>query len=197
VVLLKIGGVSMLKDQETENTKQEIEGVQADNQVDEKTAKVMVEKGSTKKDAEKEVAKEEVKSQTGVSIDELSGVARKVMNMSDGLDGGRDLLKDSENSLQSSGVKNLVEKMQNSEVAQNVVKAGLGSEHLATGSKGLEDATKKVLDKGVDNKGVSQDRQNSGGLKDRLAKAAYMGMGMPKQKQNLDFAMLKKAQVSR
>lgn len=187
----------MSKDQETENTKQEIEAVKTDNQVDEKTAKVMVEKGTTKKDAEKEVAKEEIKSQTGVSIDELSDVARKVMNRSDGLDGRKDLLKDSENPLQSSGIKNLVEKMQNSDVAQNVVKAGLGSEHLATGSKGLEEASKKVLDKGADNKNSAQDGQSKGGLKDRLAKAAYMGKGMPKQKQNLDLSMLKKSQASR
>ena len=186
----------MSKDKKQENEQQKIKTLQKNSQVDEKTAKVMVTKGASKKEAQKEVAKDEVKSQTGVSIDELSGVARKVMNVSDGLDGRKDLLRDKTNSLQSGGVKNLVEKMQNSEVAQNVIKAGLGSEHLATGSKGLEDASRKVLERGTD-KDLSHSEKSGEKNIERLAKAAYMGKGMPKQKQKLDMAALKKAQASR
>jgi hypothetical protein len=64
----------------------------------------------------------------------------------------------------------MLEKMADANVAEDIVKSGLGSEHLATGKGGLEEGAKAALDKIADT-GVQ-------GVRQLLAEAAYYGKGM-------------------
>lgn len=97
----------------------------------------MREKGISKEDAEKERAKEEVEEKTGVNADELAGVARDALMMKDGIERpDADMIQKGVENVNDGHVREMLEHMKDGKVAEDIVKAGLGSEHASTGIGG-------------------------------------------------------------
>ncbi len=128
--------------------------------------------GKSKEELEKEEAKEKVEEKTGVNAEELAEVSREVLKTRDnmGRGDGEEAQRGIEN-VYPGRIAEVAEKMQDHEVAENIVKAGLGSEHTSTGSTGLEDGVSSVLEAG---------RQYSAGSKmgDILEQASNGGRGL-------------------
>ena len=112
-----------------------------------KIAQKSAEKEVSKEEAQKEVAKEEIKEETGYSAETLAGVAHTAMKASDS--SGRSDLAQAENDkteVKGNAVEGMLEKMADSKVTQNILKAGIGSEFLSTGESGLRQGAQIALD---------------------------------------------------
>ena len=96
-------------------------------------------------DALKRQVKEDVKSETGYSAEALAAAAQDALKIKDGIEKG-DAQKTAAG-LTGSGhsvMHDMLEKACDKRVAENIVRAGLGSEHLSTGVGGLEESAQKA-----------------------------------------------------
>ena len=155
-----------------ENEKQEKKQEKAMTEREQKVADRVEEKKISKEDAEKEVARESVKEQTGYDANALAEVGKSTLNTKDALE--RPDLKEASSEMErikGNSVNDMLEKMTDGKVAEDVVKAGLGSEHLSTGKSGLEQGARTVLEK-MNEFGSASD------MRQLLADAALYGKGM-------------------
>lgn len=155
-----------------ENKKQEELKTKNMSEREQKVAERSAEKKISKEDAEKEVARESVKEKTGYDANALAEVGRSTLNTKDALE--RPDLKEASKEMeriQGNAVGDMLEKMTDGKVAEDVVKAGLGSAHLSTGKSGLEQGARTVLEK-MNEFGSASD------MRQLLADAALYGNGM-------------------
>ncbi len=155
-----------------ENEKQEKKQEKAMTEREQKVADRVEEKKISKEDAEKEVAKESVQEKTGYNVETLAEVGKNVLQTKDTLE--RPDLKETTlrmGRFQENTVGTLLEKMTDGQVAEDIVKSGLGSEHLSTGKGGLETGSRTVLEKMSELGGAS-------GIEKLLAEASLYGRGM-------------------
>lgn len=148
--------------QEEQKEKQEKSMTEEEAKVAQKSA----EKEISKEEAEKEVAKEEVKEETGYNAETLAGVAHTAMKASDSA--GRSDFERAENNraeVKGNAVEGMLEKMADSKVTQNILKAGIGSEFLSTGESGLRQGAQMALD-------IAKTTGVVSGIEERLLQAA-------------------------
>ena len=161
---------------ENENDITREEQAETNQQMSEEEQKIadkVREKGISKEDAEKERAKEKVEEKTGVNADELAGVARDALMMKDGIERpDADMIQKGVENVNDGHVREMLEHMKDGKVAEDIVKAGLGSEHASTGSGGLEEGAKTVLEKGLEYSDNSK-------MGEMLAKSCNGGKGIP------------------
>lgn len=96
----------------------------------------------------KEVARESVKEKTGYDAMALADVGKATLHTKDAFE--RPDLKEATaemDRIKGNAVGDMLEKMTDGKVAEDVVKSGLGSEHLSTGKSGLEQGARTVLEK--------------------------------------------------
>lgn len=148
------------------------------NEEEKKTAHIMNEKGMSKEEAEKESAKEKVEEKTGVNADELAGISQDVLMMKDGLERpDLDSIQKGINDLTGGKVRDVLNHLQDSKVADDIVKAGLGSNHASTGSMMLTEGAKTVLETGLEYSKGSK-------LGEMLADACDYGKGIKNQNED-------------
>ncbi len=138
---------------------------------EQKVADRVSSKGMSKEDAEKEVAKEAVEEKTGYSADALAEVGKSALRIKDVFErpDSKEVFFEMDRT-EGASIGDMLEKMADGKVAEDIVKSGLGSEHLATGKGGLEEGAKAALDKIAD--------PSAQGMRQLLADAAYYGKGM-------------------
>ena len=135
--------------------------------------KKVVEKKISKDDAKKEVAKETVKRKTGYDVEALANVARKVLETGDSfVHGPVGEAVDAMAQIKGNAVNDMLEKMAgDSEVAKNMVKAGLGPKFLSTGEQGIQHGARTVLRE-------NREAGDAAGMEKMLCDAVNYGKGM-------------------
>lgn len=145
------------------------------NEEKQRVSEKAAEKRISRDDAEKEVAKEKVQEKTGYSAEALAGVGHHIMKASDGFEKpNTKQAAEGMQHLQGSAVEGLLDKMANGQVAEDIVKAGLGSEFLSTGKAGLEQGARTVLEK-------SKVFGEGSKMQEMLAQASMYGTGITRE----------------
>ena len=126
-----------------------------------------------KEEAKKKVARETVKKETGYDADALARVGRDALDAKDSMEKPAELSQTTEalNRVRGEHIRDMMVKIQDSKVAENVVKAGLGAMHTSTGAGGLNQGARAVLEKGEEVGGGA-------GMEDLLKQAVLYGHGM-------------------
>jgi len=140
-----------------------------EKQVEKKAA----EEKLSKEDAKKEVARETVKKETGYDADTLARIGKEALDAKDAMEKPAEIGHTSEVLQQMHGeaVKDMLGKIKDKKVAENVVKSGLGSMHASTGASGLNQGARAVLENEAHVGG-------SAGMEDLLRQAVLYGNGM-------------------
>ena len=136
-------------------------------------SKKVAEKKISKSDAKKEVAKENVKKKTGYDVETLAHVAKEVLETGDAYAKGPvGEAMDSMVRIKGNAVDDMLTKMAgDKEVAQNILKAGLGSNFLSTGELGIQHGAKTVLEE-------KREAGDAAGMQKMLCTAVKWGKGM-------------------
>ena len=127
----------------------------------------------SKDEAKKKVAQKTVKKETGYSADALAQVGIQALNAKDSMEKPSEIGKTTEElqKLHGEAVRDMLGRIQDKKVAENVVKAGLSSMHLSTSASGLNQGARRVLE--------SEKEVGGGtGMEDMLKDAVLYGNGM-------------------
>jgi len=175
--------VENIRDQEKkENAKKETDEKEAQekeketkslSEEEKEVAKTAAKDKSSKEEAKKKVAKKVVKKETGYDAETLAQVGRNALDAKDTMEKPTEVGQTTEalNRVRGEGVKDMLGKIKDTRIAENVVKAGLGAMHASTTAGGLNEGAKTVLEKGEEVGGGA-------GMEDLLKQAVLYGNGM-------------------
>ena len=126
-----------------------------------------------KEEAKKKVAREAVKKETGYDADALAQVGKDALDAKDAMEKPAELgqTTDALNRVRGEQVRDMMGKIQDTKVAENVVKSGLGAMHMSTSAGGLNQGARTVLEKGEEVGGGA-------GMEDLLKQAVLYGNGL-------------------
>lgn len=141
---------------------------------EEKMVERVAAKDKTSKDeAKKKVARAAVKKDTGYSAEALAQVGVRALDAKDHIEKPSEIGKTAEElqRLRGEAVRDMLGRIQDTKVAENVIKAGLSSRHMSTGASGLNQGAHKVLE---------NEREVGGGagMEDMLKEAVLYGNGL-------------------
>ena len=127
----------------------------------------------SKEEAKKKVAKETVKKETGYNAEALARVGIDALNAKDAMEKPSEVgetTKDLQR-LRGEAVQDMLGRIQDNKVAENVIKSGLSSMHLSTGKGGLQQGARTVLEK-------EREIGGGAGMEDLLKEAVLYGNGL-------------------
>ena len=126
-----------------------------------------------KEEAQKKVARKTVKKETGYDADALAQVGKDALDAKDSMEKPAELGQTTEalNRVRGEQVRDMMGKIQDTKVAENVVKSGLGAMHASTSAGGLNQGARTVLEKGEEVGGGA-------GMEDLLKQAVLYGNGL-------------------
>ena len=127
----------------------------------------------SKEAAQQKVARKTVKKETGYDADALAQVGKDALDAKDSMEKPAELgqTTDALNRVRGEHVRDMMVKIQDNKVAENVVKAGLGAMHTSTSAGGLNQGARTVLEKGEEVGGGA-------GMEDLLKQAVLYGNGL-------------------
>ncbi len=126
-----------------------------------------------KEEAKKKVARETVKKETGYDADTLAHVGKDALDAKDSMEKPAEVGNTTENlqKLRGEAVRDMLGRIQDKKVAENVVKSGLGAMHLSTGDNGLNQGARAVLE-------TERSVGGGAGMEDLLKQAVLYGNGL-------------------
>lgn len=127
----------------------------------------------SREEAKKKVARAAVKKETGYDADTLARVGKEALDTKDAMEKPAEVGHTTEalQRMHGEAVKDMLGKIEDKKMAENVVNSGLGAMHASTGAGGLSQGARTVLENEAEIGGGA-------GMEELLRQAVLYGNGM-------------------